>query len=107
MTNPIPYRLNDANALKLLRDVAKDSGRVVLLPHARKRMKERQITLAQVLTVLRTASLAESAACDLYGNWKMTVKGMTCGQSITAACAIEMQEEPGKRVLVITLFGSD
>lgn len=107
MANPISYRLNDANALKLLREVAKDSGRVVLLRHARQRMKERQITLPQVLTVLQKGTLAEPAACDLHGNWKMTVKGMTCGQSITAACAIEMKEEPGKRVLVITLFGSD
>jgi len=107
MANSTPYRLNDANALKLLREVAKDSGRVVLLRHARQRMKQRQITLAQVLTVLRTGSLAESAACDLHGNWKMTVRGMTCGQSVSVACAIEMQEEPGKRVLVITLFGSD
>gem|GEM_PF-1055290 len=98
--------LNDANALKLLRDVAADSARVVLLAHARKRMKERQVTLQQVLDVLRKGNLIEPAALDIYGNWKVTVKGLTCGQSVTVAGAIEMQREPGKRVLVITLFGS-
>ena len=90
MANPIPYRLNDANARKLLREIAGDSARVVLLPHARQRMKQRQITLVQVLAVLRNGNLAEPAALDMYGNWKVTVKGMVCGQLITAACAIEM-----------------
>lgn len=107
MNRPTPYRLNDANALKLLREVAADSARVVLLPHARQRMKQRQVTLPQVLEVLRKGRLTEPAALDIHGNWKVTVKALTCGQSVTVAGAIEMQEEPGKRVLVITLFGSD
>lgn len=107
MKEPTQFRLNDANALRLLREVAADSARVVLLAHARQRMKQRQITLTQVLDVLRKGSLAEPAALDLYGNWKVTVRGLSCGQSVTVAGAIEMDKEPGKRVLVITLFGSD
>ena len=107
MNRPTPFRLNDANALKLLREVSADSGRVVLLPHARQRMKQRHVTLPQVLDVLRKGVLVEPAALDMYGNWKVTVKGMSCGQSVAVAGAIEMQEEPGKRVLVITLFGSE
>lgn len=107
MNTPAPFRLNDANALKLLREVAADSSRVVLLPHARQRMKQRHVTLPQVLDVLRKGGLAEPAALDMYGNWKVTVRGMSCGQSVTVAGAIEMKEKPGKRVLVITLFGSD
>ncbi len=107
MKEPTQFRLNDANALRLLREVAADSGRVVLLAHARQRMKQRQITLTQVLDVLRKGSLAEPAALDLYGNWKVTVRGLSCGQSVTVAGAIEMDKEPRKRVLVITLFGSD
>jgi hypothetical protein len=107
MKTPTPFRLNDANALKLLREVAADSARVVLLPHARQRMKQRHVTLLQVLEVLRKGTLSEPAALDMYGNWKVTVRGLTCGQSVTVAGAIEMQKEPGKRVLVITLFGSD
>lgn len=107
MANPIPYRLNDANALKLLREVAAESARVVLLHHARKRMRERQISLGQVLDVLRKGTLAEPAALDTCGNWKVTVRGKSCGQAITVAGAIDMNQEPGKRVFVITLFGSD
>jgi len=107
MSKPIPFRLNDANALKLLREIAADSSRVVMLRHAMQRMRERKVTLTQVLDVLRKGCLTEPSALDMHGNWKVTVKGMSCGQSLTVAAAIEMGQEHGKRILVITLFGGN
>ena len=64
MTNPVPFRLNDTNALRLLREIAADSARVVLLTHAKQRMRQRQITLAQVLDVMRKGWMAEPATVD-------------------------------------------
>ncbi len=79
----------------------------MLLTHAKQRMRQRQITLAQVLDVMRKGRVAEPATVDIHGNWKLTVRGASCGQEISVAGAIDMNDEPGKRVFVITVFGSD
>jgi hypothetical protein len=105
MPNVRAFRLNDANALKLLREIAGDSGRVVILQHAKARMRERGITLPQVLEVLRKGSLAEPASLDIHGNWKVTVRCKTCGEDVTVAGAIDMTKGPRQRVFVITVFG--
>jgi hypothetical protein len=107
MSNARAFRLNDANALKLLREIVKDSGRVVVLKHAKARMKERGITLPQVLEVLRKGSLAEPACLDIHGNWKVTVRCKTCGENVAVAGAIDMTQEPQERVFVITVFGDE
>lgn len=98
------FRLNDANALKLLREIAKDSGRVIVLKHAKSRMRERRITLPQVLEVLRKGALSEPASLDIHGNWKVTVQCKSCGELVTVAGAIDITKNPRERVLVITVF---
>ena len=50
---------------------------------------------------------ANATTVDIHGNWKLTVRGSGCGQEISVAGAIDMNHEPGKRVFVITVFGSD
>ncbi|WP_108986013.1 DUF4258 domain-containing protein [Candidatus Phycosocius bacilliformis] len=56
MSDPLPMRLNDANARRLLREIAQDSSNVIFTAHARKRMKERKITSMQVLACLQGVS---------------------------------------------------
>ena len=49
MINVIPLRLNDANALRLVRMLAVESENVYMTAHAKLRMQQRKITLKQVL----------------------------------------------------------
>lgn len=105
MSNLRTFRLNDATALKLVREIAKDSGKVIVTKHAIARMRQRRITLLQVLDVLRKGTLSEPASLDIHGNWKVTVQCKTCGENVTVAGAIDMAQAPGKRVFVITVFG--
>src|SRR3989304_4038020 len=46
---PLPFRLSGPMALRLIREIAQDSSRVVVTTHARKRMLQRRINRAQVL----------------------------------------------------------
>jgi hypothetical protein len=41
---PIPFKLNDTNLQRLIREAAADTARVFFSPHAKKRMRERKIT---------------------------------------------------------------
>ncbi len=40
---PLPFRLSGPMALRLIREIAQDSSRVVVTTHARKRMLQRRI----------------------------------------------------------------
>jgi hypothetical protein len=102
MAEPIPMRMSDANALKLLREIARDSGNVVFLDHVRKRMKQRRITTAQILSCLQFGTVSEPVALDLHGNWKLTVGRLVAGTRLEVAVAIELP----KRAIVITVFRS-
>lgn len=105
MSSLRPFRLNDANALKLVREIAKDSGKVIVTKHAIARMRQRRITLPQVLEVLRKGTLSEPAGLDIHGNWKITLQCKTCGENVTVAGAIDMNQSPRERVFIITVFG--
>lgn len=83
---------------QLVRTLAADSGNVILLPHARKRMIERHITLPQIIDVLTGGRVSEPPALDIYGNWKATLERTVNGRRIGAAVAVT------DKAIVITVF---
>ena len=100
MADPVPLRMNDATALKLLREFAADSARVVFTHHALQRMRQRKVSTAQVLACLQRGIVAETVALDLHGNWKLTVTHRAAGMDLNVAVAIDLP----KRAIVITVF---
>ena len=44
MEQPIPIPLNDANMLRIIRNLAQKTENVFIEPHAKKRMRQRNIT---------------------------------------------------------------
>lgn len=103
MPDPIPLKLNDANMLRLIREIAADSGNVFITPHAKSRMKERHITRTQVLECLRRGVIAEPAHENVQGNWKCTLRHIHAGDMVRVAAAIE-KDEDGNWIAVITVF---
>jgi Domain of unknown function (DUF4258) len=93
-------RMNDAAALKLLREIAQDSSGVIFTTHARQRMRQRKVTPVQVIACLQRGVVSESVALDLYGNWKLTVSHRAAGKDLDVAVAIDVP----KRAIVITVF---
>jgi len=103
MAEPIPLRLNDANMLRLIRQIAADSGSVFLEPHSKKRMKQRHITRTQVLACLRSATVEEPAHENIRGNWQCTLRHLHAGDLVRVVAAIE-KDESGNWIAVITVF---
>lgn len=58
MIAPRPFILNDANFLKRLRLAAADTSRIVTVPHAVKRMRQRKVSLNQVVECLRKGTVS-------------------------------------------------
>ena len=100
---PIPFRLNDQNLRHLISETAKDSGRVFYTPHAKQRMRERKITLTQVLDCLRCGTVSEPAHTNLQGNYQCTLTRRNAGDLVRVAAALE-RDEDGDWVVVITVF---
>lgn len=100
MGDPLPLRLNDGNALRLLRDIAADSSNVIFTRHARQRMRERKVSPKQVLDCLKLGIVSEPVALDVHGNWKLTVSHHVAGQQLNVAVAIDVPS----RAIIITVF---
>ncbi len=93
-------RMNDQAALKLLREIAQDSARVIFTAHARQRMRQRKVSPVQVLACLQRGIVSEPVALDLHGNWKLTVSHWVAGKDLDVAVAIDVPN----RAIVITVF---
>ena len=103
---PILAPLSGQMALKIIRDAAVDSSRVFLTHHANARMRERRITLTQVLRCLQKGRLTEGPAPDaMKGGWKCTVEHYTAGEQVGVAVGIESAQADG--IVVITVFHID
>ena len=76
---PLPFALNDANFLKRLRSAAADSAHVLVMPHAKKRMRERKISMVQILACLKKGTISEPAHLTQFGDWKATVTHRAAG----------------------------
>jgi hypothetical protein len=98
-----PMQLSDAGFLKKLRVIAKDSHRIVLTPHAKKRMRQRRINMHQVLECLRKGRIYEPAHLTIQGDWKATLEHQYAGDLVRVAVAIEKQDD-GDLAVVITVM---
>ena len=95
--------MNDASLKRKISELAADSSRVVLLPHAKKRMRKRHILLPQILHCLRKGNVVEPAHQDIKGCWKCTLEALVSGDLVRVAAALD-RDEHGELVLVITVM---
>lgn len=98
----VPLRMNDANLRRLIAKTASDSERVQVTRHARKRMQERKITLAQVLKVLQEGVVVEHAHQDIHGNWCCKLEKLVAGDRVGVVASLK--EQNGTVVVVITVM---
>ena len=100
---PIPIPLNDANMLRIIRDLASKSENVFIEPHAKKRMKQRNITRTQDYACLRVGVIDEPAHENIRGNWKCTLRHHHAGDLVRVAAVIE-KDDAGDWIAVVTVF---
>jgi len=95
-----PDHLNDADAVRLVRIIARDSNNVVVIGHAKKRGRQRSITRIQIERCVRMGILTEGPFINQFGNWQMNLTRQTAGEEITCSVAIDW----ATLVTVITTF---
>lgn len=103
MIAPIPFRLNDENMRRLLREAASDTSRVFITTHAKQRMRQRRITPTQVYDCLRNGAISEPAHLNIKGHWQCTLLRRHAGDEISVAAALERNDD-GNWIAVLTVY---
>lgn len=95
-----PDRLNDADAIKLIRMLAADSNNIVVIKHAQKRRSQRNITRPQIERCIQKGTITEGPFVNSHGNWQVNLSRFTAGEQITCVVAIDWPA----RLIVVTTF---
>lgn len=95
--------MNDVTLRKRIAQIAADSSRVIVSPHAKKQMVRRKVSRAQVDRVLRVGYVVEHAHCNIKGNWQCTLQALIAGEEIRVAAAL-WADPNGEWIVVITVM---
>jgi len=100
----IPIPMNDQRLRRRIAELAADSSRVIVSVHAKKRMRERRISLSQVLEVLLKGKVCEPAHQDLStGDWRCTLECRVAGDCLRIGCAVR-ETADGTFAIVVTVI---
>lgn len=102
-SNIVPLAMNDQMLSRKIAEVAKDSSRVFVTDHAKKRMRQRGILRTQVDKVLMTGKVVEHAHRNIHGNWQCTLEAIIAGDRIKIPVALE-DASNGDSIIVITVM---
>ena len=58
-------------------------------PHVRLRMNERNISIRQILDVLRQGKGVDGPNLDKYGDWRIKLKRFSAGRSVQAVVVVK------------------
>ncbi len=100
--------MNDETLRRKIAAIAQESlhsaaHRVIVLPHAKQRMRKRKILLTQVYDTLIRGVVVEHAHRDIKGCWKCTLSHLTAGDRVKVAAALCLADD-GEIVVVITVM---
>lgn len=100
MAKATTHLFSRPKALGLVRELAKDSGKIVFMPHALKRMRQRHITAKMVSECLMRGVIVEGPVFSLKGTWELAMQRMAAGNKLHVALAIDLPS----RLIIITVY---
>jgi hypothetical protein len=100
MAEAVPFALTAPMAIQMVRQLAADSGRIVILEHCRRRMIRRHVTRRQIELCLQKGTISEGPIMNAHGNWQVNLYRHAAGEELTCTVAIEW----AARLLVVTVF---
>jgi hypothetical protein len=95
---PRPPGLSTESAQKRVRQIAWESGDVIFTHHAEERMKDRGISVPEVLEILRGGYIDDPPRLEVEGEWKCKVTANLRGR--TAGVVTVILDEEGQLIIV-------
>lgn len=103
MSSVKPFKPRESSVRLWLREAGEGKRRLLISPHAEKRMKERKIGRRQVLETLKHGTISEPFHQDLRGDWRCNVSWSHAGVLITLGAVLKLQET-GEWIVIATVF---
>jgi hypothetical protein len=100
MTEPTPFKMSVPSAHRMLRELAADSDRIVVVAHGQKRGRQRGITRRQMELCVQKGVIIEGPFLNQHGNWQVTVQRRAAGEEVTCVVAIDWP----KQAIIITAY---
>ena len=88
---------------QMVRQTAEDSSRVIFTKHAFEKMRERKITVTEVLRCLRKGLVREGPTEEIRGGWRLTLEVLSAGEPV-AVVAVLSHDSDGNLVVVVTTY---
>ncbi len=101
--NVILMNLNDATALKMVKELATDSSNVFMAHHATIRKGQRHVSDLEILKCLRNGRVVERVHKTAHGNWKLTIGHFLMQRNIRVAVALDNGDD-GNYLIVVTVI---
>ena len=95
--------MTDQGLRARIAQLARDSANIIIVEHARKRMRQRHVLFTQVQQVLLRGKVVEPAHKDIHGCWKCTLRLTVSGDAIAVAAALG-EDKNRNKVVVITVM---
>lgn len=95
-----PDHLSAPVALKVIREIASDSDRIVIIPYGKMRSRQRKITRRQIELCVQKGTITEGPFLNSHGLWQVNLYRHAAGEELTCVVAIEW----ATKVLVINAF---
>lgn len=100
MAEIVPLRLTERQALSMIRDLAVDTDKIVVIGHGKQRSKQRKISRRQIELCVQRGTITEGPFFNQYGNWQVNLYRHAAGEEMTCTVAIEW----ATRLIVVTVF---
>lgn len=100
MAEIVPLTLTPALALKMVRQLAADTNNIVIVPHARRRGKQRRINRRQVELCCLRGTICEGPFLNQKGHWQVNLYRHAAGEEMECVVAIDW----AKSLIVVTVF---
>ena len=107
INGPLPFKLSAPAALRIIRETAQDTSRVIVTTHAKRRMKERRISLTQIIDCLFHGQINEGPSLDTHGSWVCSLSWRHAGDYMKVALAIKHEVKTGHKLIIITVMYED
>lgn len=98
------HDLSPSAAAKKLRLIAEHSEKVLLTNHAKVRMRQRKITLPQIICCLKHGRIVEGPARNTRGDWEIKLEVISAGDVINGVFVLQYDITQQDYVLVVTVI---
>ena len=84
----------------MIRELAADTSRIVIIPYGKRKSRRRGITRRQIELCVQKGTITEGPFVNLKGNWQVNLYRHAAGEELTCVVAIDW----ATKVLVINAF---